>query len=82
MAVEPLTLLRPTSRGRRLKADIIVVLAIARNRDGTGPAGRRRPLPDLPGRGRDATLTSSTQDPPGDLSAVGGGIRNAISGSP
>jgi phosphate transport system permease protein len=73
-------LFRHTSRSRQIKADVVVVLAVVATgialvplvsvfyfliREGAGVLGP-------------AFLV---EDPPGDLSAVGGGVRNAITGT-
>ena len=80
MAAEYPVLLKPTRRERRIKADVVVLLAVAATIVALVPlvsvflfivgqgAGVIRPEFFL-------------EDPPGDLSAVGGGIRNAIAGT-
>lgn len=80
MAVEPLTLLRPTNRGRRLKADLVIVLAVAATLVALIPLAAVAYYVISQGVGV-VSLDFFTQDPPGDLSAAGGGIRNAIAGT-
>lgn len=80
MAVDSITLFRPTSRGRRLKADIVVVLAVAATVTALIPLAAVAYYVISQGAGV-INIDFFTQDPPGDLSAAGGGIRNAIAGS-
>lgn len=80
MAVDSISLLRATSRGRRLKADIVVVLAIAATVTALIPLAAVAYYVISQGAGV-INIDFFTQDPPGDLSAAGGGIRNAIAGS-
>jgi phosphate transport system permease protein len=73
-------LLSPTSRGRRFKANLVVALAVVATTFALVPLASvflflvTRAAGVL---GPDFLL----QDPPGDLSAAGGGIRNAITGT-
>jgi phosphate transport system permease protein len=80
VAVEPLTLFMPTSRGRRLKADLVVALAVAATVVALIPLAAVAFYVISSGAGV-LSLDFFTKDPPGDLSAAGGGIRNAIAGT-
>lgn len=80
MAAEPVALFSPTSRGRRLKADLVVALAVAATVAAVVPLAAVAFYVISQGAGV-INIDFFTQDPPGDLSAVGGGIRNAIAGS-
>ena len=80
MAAEYAALLKPTSRGRRLKSDVVVLLAA------TATVVALVPLASvflfIVGQGAGVIRPEFfVEDPPGDLSAVGGGIRNAIAGT-
>jgi phosphate transport system permease protein len=77
---DPSILLRPTSRGRRLKADLVVGLAVAASAVALVPLAAVVYYIVSQGAGV-ISLEFFTQDPPGDLSATGGGIRNAIVGT-
>ena len=80
MAVEYGALLRPTSRGRRFKSDFVVVLAVLATLIALIPLASVALY--LVGQGAGVlSLDFLLQDPPGDLSAAGGGIRNAITGT-
>ncbi|MGD0019495.1 MAG: phosphate ABC transporter permease PstA [Candidatus Limnocylindrales bacterium] len=80
MAADYGALLSPTSRGRRFKANLVVALAVVATTFALVPLASvflflvTRAAGVL---GPDFLL----QDPPGDLSAAGGGIRNAITGT-
>ncbi len=80
MAAEFNTLLKPTSRARRLKADFVVVLAVLATITALIPLAAVGFYVISSGVGV-INLDFFTQDPPGDLSAAGGGIRNAIAGT-
>jgi phosphate transport system permease protein len=80
VAVEFSTLLKPTSRARRLKSDFVVVLAVAATLIAVIPLAAVSLYVISSGAGV-VSLDFFTQDPPGDLSAAGGGIRNAIAGT-
>jgi phosphate transport system permease protein len=77
---DPVLFFRPTSRGRRAKARLVQVLA------GAALVAALIPLVAIGvfivGQGIGVIrLEFFTEDPPGDLSQVGGGIRNAIVGT-
>jgi phosphate transport system permease protein len=80
VAVDFDTLLSPTSRARRLKADLVVILAAAATLIALTPLAAVAVYVISSGAGV-VSIDFFTQDPPGDLSAAGGGIRNAISGT-
>lgn len=80
MAVEYETLLKPTSQARRLRANLIVILAVAATLIALVPLVAVGTYVISQGIGV-INLDFFTQDPPGDLSASGGGIRNAIIGT-
>lgn len=80
MAVEYETLLEPTSQARRLQADLVVILAVAATLIALVPLVAVGTYVISQGIGV-INLDFFTQDPPGDLSASGGGIRNAITGT-
>jgi len=80
VAAEYRTLLRPTSRARRLQADLVVILAAAATLIAFVPLVAVAGYLVSQGAGV-ISLNFLTQDPPGDLSATGGGIRNAIAGT-
>jgi phosphate transport system permease protein len=80
VAAEYQTLFRPTGRARRLKADLVVVLAAAATLIALVPLVAVSIYVVSRGAGV-ISLDFFTQDPPGDLSAAGGGIRNAIAGT-
>jgi phosphate transport system permease protein len=74
------TLLKPTSRSRRLQADLVAILAAVATLIALVPLVAVASYVISQGAGV-INLDFFTQDPPGDLSATGGGIRNAISGT-
>ena len=80
MAAEFMTLLKPTSRTRRFKANFVVALAVAATVIALIPLAAVAVYVISSGAGV-LSLDFFTQDPPGDLSAAGGGIRNAIAGT-
>lgn len=80
MPVEASRLLKPTSLSRRLKADAVVVLAVAATVIALIPLAAVSFYVISSGAGV-MNVDFFTQDPPGDLSAAGGGIRNAIVGT-
>jgi phosphate transport system permease protein len=80
VAVEYPALLRPTSRARRFKADLVVVAAAAATIAALIPLVAVSYYVVSSGIGV-INLDFFTQDPPGDLSATGGGIRNALAGT-
>jgi phosphate transport system permease protein len=73
-------LLQPTGRRRRLKADVVVILAIAATVLALIPLLSVMLFIAEHGAGV-ISPTFFLEDPPGDLSAMGGGIRNAILGT-
>jgi phosphate transport system permease protein len=80
VAVDFDTLLSPTGRARRLKADLVVILAVAATLIALVPLAAVAVYVISSGAGV-VSVDFFTQDPPGDLSAAGGGIRNAIAGT-
>ena len=80
MAVEYETLLKPTSQARRFRANLVVILAVAATLIALVPLVAVGTYVISQGIGV-INLDFFTQDPPGDLSASGGGIRNAIIGT-
>jgi phosphate transport system permease protein len=80
VAAEYGALLRPTGRGRRLKANVVVALAVVATVVALIPLASVFFFLVTRGGGV-LGLDFILQDPPGDLSAAGGGIRNAISGT-
>ena len=80
MAAEAGALLRPTGRARQLKADIVVLLAVVATALALVPLVSVFAFLVSQGAGVIGPAFF-VQDPPGDLSAVGGGIRNAITGT-
>jgi len=72
--------LQPTSRGRRFKARLVTVLAVGALVVAIIPLAAIASYLVVKGAGV-INLDFFTQDPPGDLSAPGGGIRNAIVGT-
>jgi phosphate transport system permease protein len=80
VAVEYLALLKPTSRARRFQANLIVFLAAVATLLAFVPLAAVAGYLVSQGAGV-INLDFFTQDPPGDLSATGGGIRNAIAGT-
>jgi phosphate ABC transporter, permease protein PstA len=80
VAAEFTTLLKPTSRTRELKANLVVVLAVVATVTALIPLAAVMFYVISNGAGV-LSLDFFTQDPPGDLSAAGGGIRNAIAGT-
>jgi phosphate transport system permease protein len=80
VAIESVDFLRPTSRSRRLKADVIVLLSVLATLAAVIPLAAVSVYVFSKGAGV-INLDFFTQDPPGDLSATGGGIRNAITGT-
>jgi phosphate transport system permease protein len=74
------TLLKPTSRSRRLQANLVVILAAVATLIALVPLVAVASYVISQGAGV-INIDFLTQDPPGDLSATGGGIRNAISGT-
>jgi phosphate transport system permease protein len=80
VAAEYAALLKPTSRGRRLKAAIVVLLAVVATVVALIPLASVFQF--IVGQGAGVIRPEFfLEDPPGDLSAVGGGIRNAIAGT-
>jgi phosphate transport system permease protein len=77
---EPLALFAPTSRRRRFQANLVVALAAAATVVAVVPLVAVAVYVISQGAGV-INIDFFTQDPPGDLSAAGGGIRNAIAGS-
>jgi phosphate transport system permease protein len=71
---------RPTSRGRRLKARLVLALTVVALGIALVPLIAVGAFIVSQGIGV-IRLEFFTQDPPGDLSQVGGGIRNAIVGT-
>jgi phosphate transport system permease protein len=80
VAVEYETLLKPTSQARRFQANLVVILAVAATLIALVPLVAVGTYVISQGIGV-INLDFFTQDPPGDLSASGGGIRNAITGT-
>src|SRR5438445_5598501 len=73
-------MLRPTSPNRRMKARLVQVLAFMALLAALVPLVSIAAF--IVGQGIGAIrLDFFTQDPPGDLSQAGGGIRNAITGT-
>jgi phosphate transport system permease protein len=80
VVAEYAALLKPTSRGRRLKADLVVLLAVVATVVALIPLASVFLF--IVGQGAGVLRPEFfLEDPPGDLSAVGGGIRNAIAGT-
>jgi phosphate transport system permease protein len=80
VAAEYTAFLQPTSRGRRLKADLVVLLAVVAAVVALIPLASVFMF--IVGQGAGVLRPEFfLEDPPGDLSAVGGGIRNAIAGT-
>jgi phosphate transport system permease protein len=80
VAAEYETLLKPTSQARRFRANLVVILAVAATVIALVPLVAVGSYVISQGIGV-INLDFFTQDPPGDLSASGGGIRNAITGT-
>jgi phosphate transport system permease protein len=80
VAAEYGALLRPTARARRLKADVVVVLAVVATAVALVPLASVFFYLVTQGAGVLGPVFF-VADPPGDLSAAGGGIRNAITGT-
>jgi phosphate transport system permease protein len=80
VAAEFGALLRPTSNARRLKSNLVVALAVVATAMALIPLVSVAFYLITQGAGV-LNLNFLLQDPPGDLSAAGGGIRNAITGT-
>ncbi len=80
MAIEHAVVLRPTSRSRQLKSEVVVVLAVLATVVALIPLVSVFAFLVSQGAGVIGPAFF-VEDPPGDLSAVGGGIRNAITGT-
>jgi phosphate transport system permease protein len=80
VVTDPAVLLRPTSSGRLFKASLAKALAVAAFAIALVPLAAIAWYVVTQGVAV-INLDFFTQDPPGDLSAVGGGIRNAIVGT-
>lgn len=80
MLADPVALLRPTSPARQFRARLVMALAFAALVVALVPLAAIAWYVISKGIAV-INLDFFTQDPPGDLSAVGGGIRNAIVGT-
>ena len=80
MVADPAIFLRPTSPGRLLKARLVNVLAVLAFAVALVPLAAIAWYVISKGIGV-INVDFFTQDPPGDLSAAGGGIRNAVIGT-
>lgn len=80
MVGEPAALFRPTSAGRRFKTHVVVALSVGALLVALVPLASITWYIVSQGIGV-VRLDLFTQDPPGDLSQIGGGIRNAIAGT-